>query len=46
MLGPADGDTLLRAATTTQLCDVLAGVDLEPARAKGRLRVEVDPLRV
>jgi primosomal protein N' (replication factor Y) (superfamily II helicase) len=46
VLGPAHGHTLLRAPTTTQLCDVLAGADLEPARAKGRLRVEVDPLRV
>jgi primosomal protein N' (replication factor Y) len=37
---------LVLAATSDALCDALAGVDLAPARALGRLRVEVDPLRV
>lgn len=40
------GDVLLRASSSTVLCDALAAVDLGPARAKGRLRIDVDPLRV
>ncbi|CAB4915903.1 unannotated protein [freshwater metagenome] len=40
------GDVLLRAPSSTVLCDALAAVDLGPARAKGRLRIDVDPLRV
>jgi hypothetical protein len=28
------------------LCDALAEVDLTPARDRGRLRMDVDPLRV
>jgi primosomal protein N' (replication factor Y) len=44
--GPVDGRALVRAPTTASLCDALARVDLAPARALGRLRVEVDPPRV
>jgi primosomal protein N' (replication factor Y) len=44
--GPADGRALLRAPTVEELCDALAATDLAPARALGRLRVDVDPLRV
>ncbi len=39
-------EVLLRAPTTADLCRALAEVDLSPARAKGRLRVDVDPLRI
>lgn len=41
VLGPLDGRWLLRTAGHTRLCDALAGVQ----RPKGRLRIEVDPLR-
>jgi primosomal protein N' (replication factor Y) len=41
-LGPVDGRTLLRAPDHRVLCDALAGTPRPP----GRLRVEVDPLRV
>lgn len=46
VLGPAGSGALLRAPSTRELCDALAAVDLTPARALGRLRVDVDPLRV
>jgi primosomal protein N' (replication factor Y) len=42
VLGPADGRWLLRAADHATLCDALAAT----VRPPGRLRVEVDPLRV
>ena len=41
-LGPDQGRWLLRAPDHGQLCDALA----EAARPPGRLRIEVDPLRV
>jgi primosomal protein N' (replication factor Y) len=46
VLGPvADGSrALLRAPTVADLCDALAGVGA--ARARGRLRIDVDPRRV
>jgi len=46
VLGPVDGHALLRAASPTALADALAATDLTPARAHGRLRVDVDPQRV
>jgi primosomal protein N' (replication factor Y) len=50
VLGPtvtgASARALVQAPSTDVLCDALATVDLAPARARGRLRVEVDPLRV
>jgi primosomal protein N' (replication factor Y) len=50
VLGPtvagASARALVQAPSTDVLCDGLAGVDLTPARGRGRLRVEVDPLRV
>jgi primosomal protein N' (replication factor Y) len=46
VLGPSGAGALLRASSTGALCDALAAVDLTPARALGRLRVDVDPLRV
>ena len=46
VLGPSGAGALLRASSTEMLCDALAAVDLRPARALGRLRVDVDPLRV
>jgi primosomal protein N' (replication factor Y) len=50
VLGPVSVGTtsraLVQAPSTDALCDVLAGVDLTPAREHGRLRVDVDPLRV
>lgn len=42
VLGPAGGQWLLRASTHQVLCDPLAAV----TRPAGRVRVEVDPLRV
>jgi primosomal protein N' (replication factor Y) len=42
ILGPADGRWLLRAPDHRTLCDALAATPRPP----GRLRVEVDPLRV
>jgi primosomal protein N' (replication factor Y) len=42
LLGPADDRWLLRAPTSSQLADALAATP----RPQGRLRVEVDPLRV
>ena len=46
VLGPVDGRALLRAGTAEALADALAAVDLAPARARGRLRVDIDPQRV
>ena len=40
--GPAEGQWLLSAATHAVLCDALAAVERPP----GRLRIDVDPLRV
>ena len=42
VLGPADGRWLLRAGDHQTLCDALAATTRPP----GRVRVEVDPLRV
>ncbi len=42
VLGPSDGTWLLRAADHNTLCDALAST----ARPQGRVRVEVDPLRI
>jgi primosomal protein N' (replication factor Y) len=44
--GPSAGRALVRSSTVAELCDAIAGVDLSPARARGRLRIDVDPLRV
>ncbi len=41
---PADGKYLVRAQTIDALCDALAAVDT--ARPPGRIRIEVDPLRI
>jgi primosomal protein N' (replication factor Y) len=46
VLGPSGGRALVRAASVAELCDVLSGTDLAGVRALGRLRVDVDPLRV
>jgi len=52
VLGPvADGSSgstraLLRAASVAELCDALAAPAVDAARAKGRLRIDVDPRRV
>jgi primosomal protein N' (replication factor Y) len=46
VVGPSGGRALLRAPSVDVLCDVLASIDLGPARARGRLRVDVDPQRV
>jgi primosomal protein N' (replication factor Y) (superfamily II helicase) len=50
VLGPTVTGTLARALvqapSTEALCDVFGDVDLVPARSRGRLRVDVDPLRV
>ncbi len=46
VLGPNHGRALLRADTVEALCDALAAADLGPARALGRLRIDVDPLRI
>lgn len=46
VLGPESGRALLRAPTMDALCDALDAVDLSSARSLGRLRVDVDPLRV
>jgi hypothetical protein len=46
VLGPVDGQALLRAPSTRELADALAATDLGPARQHGRLRVDVDPQRV
>lgn len=41
VLGPSDGQWIVRAANHEILCDALASV----SRPAGRLRIEVDPLR-
>jgi primosomal protein N' (replication factor Y) len=41
VLGPSDGQWMVRAATHELLCDALAAV----SRPGGRLRISVDPLR-
>ena len=50
VLGPIAVGTssraLLQAESVDVLCDALAEVDLTPARERGRLRIDVDPLRV
>jgi primosomal protein N' (replication factor Y) (superfamily II helicase) len=50
VLGPTAAGHLARALvqapSVDALCDAVAAVDLNPARARGRLRVDVDPLRV
>jgi primosomal protein N' (replication factor Y) (superfamily II helicase) len=50
VLGPvavaSSSRALVQSQTTGALCDALAGVDLTPARERGRLRIDVDPLRV
>ena len=46
VLGPNDDRALVRAPDTRTLVDALAATDLGPARSLGRLRVDVDPLRV
>ncbi len=43
---PAPARALVQAKTTDALCDSLAATDFTGARAHGRLRIEVDPLRV
>jgi hypothetical protein len=42
VLGPSDGTWLLRAPDHPTLCDALAATP----RPTGRLRLEVDPLRL
>jgi primosomal protein N' (replication factor Y) (superfamily II helicase) len=42
VLGPVEHRWLLRAADHASLCDTLAGTPRPP----GRLRIEVDPLRI
>jgi len=42
LIGPLDGEWIVRARDHTTLCDALGGVPRPP----GRLRVAVDPLRV
>ena len=44
-VGPASR-ALVQAPSTEALCDAFAEIDLTPARERGRLRVDVDPLRV
>ncbi len=50
VLGPVAAGTssraLVQAESADVLCDALAEVDLTPAREHGRLRIDVDPLRV
>jgi len=50
VLGPVAVGTssraLVQAESADVLCDALAEVDLTPARERGRLRIDVDPLRV
>jgi hypothetical protein len=41
VLGPSDGQWMVRAATHELLCDALAAAP----RPSGRLRISVDPLR-
>jgi primosomal protein N' (replication factor Y) len=46
VVGGESGPALVRAPTVDALADVLGAADLGPARARGRLRVAVDPPRV
>ena len=50
VLGPvavgAASHALVQTASSDALSDAFAGIDLAPARERGRLRVDVDPLRV
>jgi primosomal protein N' (replication factor Y) len=50
VLGPVAVGTssraLVQAESADVLCDALDEVDLTPARERGRLRIDVDPLRV
>jgi hypothetical protein len=48
VLGPSGppARALLQAASTETLCDALAATDITGARSHGRLRIEIDPLRV
>lgn len=50
VLGPVDvgpsSRALVQAPTVDALSDAFAEIDLAPARERGRLRVDVDPLRV
>ncbi len=50
VLGPIGVGTssraLVQAKSADALCDALGEVDLTPARERGRLRIDVDPLRV
>jgi primosomal protein N' (replication factor Y) len=46
VLGPHAGRALVRAPSVAELCDGLARADLAHARSLGRLRIDVDPLRV
>ena len=48
VLGPVDAGprALLRAPTVAELCDALAAPGVDAARARGRLRIDVDPRRV
>ena len=46
VVGGTEARALVRAPSTTDLCDHLADVDFSSARALGRLRVAVDPPRV
>jgi primosomal protein N' (replication factor Y) len=43
---PGQSRALIQAATVAELCDALADSGLDGARARGRLRVDVDPRRV
>jgi hypothetical protein len=50
VLGPiavgSSSRALVQAESADTLCDALAEVDFSPAREHGRLRIDVDPLRV
>ncbi len=46
VLGPDGARALLRAPSAPELADVLQRTNLSAARAAGRLRIDVDPLRV
>jgi primosomal protein N' (replication factor Y) len=50
VLGPvavgASSRALVQAESADVLCDALAEIDLTRAREHGRLRIDVDPLRV
>jgi len=46
ILGPDGGRALVRAPTAADLGDAFAAADLTRARAVGRLRIDVEPLRI